>query len=188
MSAMMNKSALALAALAACGLSAPLAAQSSGVFVEQIGNGNTGSADQSNNAQSATLNQDGNGNFADIDQQNGGPHTVRVEQTGDDNDAIVLQAGDGAAGLTISQDGTENSAIVGQTDNGGVGSLAEIVQSGNSNSVSLIQDGTDNQANLTTVRYQQLRLCAGNVRHDPAPTFVRDAVQHAAEGVSSVGI
>ena len=125
--------------------------------------------------------------FGNNDDGNGG-YDLIVGGPGDDNDATVVQSGNGASGLTLTQDGTQNVALIGQTDNGGVGSLAEIVQSGNSNSVSLIQDGTDNQANLTTVRYQQLRLCAGNVRHDPAPTFVRDAVQHAAEGVSSVGI
>ena len=119
-----------------------------GVFVNQIGSGNIADARQSGGSSYARIVQQGDDNRAEIDQGQG-THYAAVVQDGDLNQAEIIQDGAGQTALVLAQQGNGNLADVLQRDNGITYSAAAISQSGADNSVSLIQDGSDNQARLS---------------------------------------
>lgn len=154
----MNRFTLALIALFAGSAIAPAAAQTQvdapdtgpfdGVFVEQIGNDNSGSFSQSNAQQNAEVVQDGDENVVQVAQFGDGDHFAGIDQTGSDNLASVTQGGSAQNVAILTQTGDANTVLLSQNDNGLTGSGAAISQTGSGNLATLIQDGDDNQAIL----------------------------------------
>ncbi|HCS18376.1 hypothetical protein D0Y83_09295 [Qipengyuania flava] len=120
----------------------------SGVFIDQIGLDNLASSEQENSRGYARVVQQGDENTVDILQRNG-PHYAVVAQDGDRNSADVEQSGEGRAILILSQQGINNGASVFQSETGTSYSAAAISQTGEANSLMLVQDGEDNQARLS---------------------------------------
>ena len=120
----------------------------SGVFVDQIGSGNSATARQVGGSSYARTVQRGDDNRAEVAQRNG-PHYAAVAQDGDRNSADVEQSGEGRAILILSQQGINNGASVFQSETGTSYSAAAISQTGEANSLMLVQDGEDNQARLS---------------------------------------
>lgn len=144
----MKSNLLAAAAALSAICAAPLSAQSVGVFVEQIGDGNSATLNQATNQQRAEVRQDGIDNIAEVDQQGDGAHVATVGQTGNDNNADITQQGDVRSVAILAQNGNGNTANLFQNDTGTIGSIASITQNGSGNNASLVQDGSDNQALL----------------------------------------
>lgn len=153
----MKRTTLGIIALVA-GLSAPAAAQTQvsapntgpfdGVFVEQIGNDNSGSFSQSNAQQNAEVTQDGDDNTVQVSQFGDGDHFAGIDQTGANNLASVTQGGSAQNVAVLTQTGDANTILLSQNDNGLTGSGAGIAQNGTGNLATLIQDGDNNQAIL----------------------------------------
>ena len=120
-----------------------------GVFVSQIGTTNSARIEQRNNRGYVRVVQDGANNEARLDQRDSGTHYSSIAQVGDGNNIVAAQEGNGETVLMLAQQGADNSAIVGQRDDGSTYSAAAVLQSGNGNSLVLVQDGFDNQARLT---------------------------------------
>ncbi len=122
--------------------------QENGVFINQIGSSNEASAQQDGNAASTQVAQQGEGNRAAI-RQSSAPHYAAVAQNGNLNEADIAQDGNGQTALVLAQQGNGNVADILQREAGLAYSAGAISQTGDSNSLSLIQDGSDNQARLT---------------------------------------
>ncbi|MBO9505177.1 hypothetical protein J7348_11150 [Qipengyuania flava] len=119
-----------------------------GVFIDQIGLDNLASSEQENSRGYARVVQQGDENTVDILQRNGSHYAV-VAQDGDRNSADVEQSGEGRAILILSQQGINNGASLFQSETGTSYSAAAISQTGEANSLMLVQDGEDNQARLS---------------------------------------
>ncbi|MBX7487575.1 hypothetical protein K3177_03515 [Qipengyuania sp. GH25] len=122
--------------------------QDSGIFVSQIGSSNEASAQQDGNAASTQVAQQGEGNRAAI-RQSSAPHYAAAAQNGNLNEVDIAQDGNGQTALVLAQQGNGNVADILQREAGLAYSAGAISQTGDSNSLSLIQDGSDNQARLT---------------------------------------
>lgn len=154
----MNRITLGMVALLAGTVAAPAMAQTQvnapdtgpfdGVFVEQIGNNNSGSFSQSAAEQNAEVTQDGDDNTVLVAQFGDGDHFAGIDQTGNDNIASVTQGGSAQNVALLAQTGDANTILLAQNDSGLAGSGAAITQNGSGNLATLIQDGDDNQAIL----------------------------------------
>ena len=129
-------------------VNAPSTGPFDGVFVEQIGDNNSGSFSQSNAEQNAEVVQDGDDNTVQVSQFGDGDHFAGIDQTGNDNLSSVTQAGSAQNVALLTQTGDANTILLSQNDSGLAGSGAAISQTGSGNLATLIQDGDDNQAIL----------------------------------------
>lgn len=121
-----------------------------GVFVSQIGSGNTSDVAQEGSRQSAIIAQEGDDNSVSLTQADSGLHSARIAQNGDDNLMVAEQRGAGDIALEVAQSGLGNTVNAFQRNEiKALGSAATILQQGSGNSINLIQDGSDNVANLS---------------------------------------
>lgn len=125
------------------------AEDSRGVFVSQIGTTNRSTVSQENSESFIRIIQNGADNVAELNQKGSGTHQASAAQSGDGNVLAAEQAGSGATTLLFAQEGNANSAILLQRESSTLSSAAAILQSGDNNNLTLIQDGSDNQARLT---------------------------------------
>lgn len=129
---------------------APENAAASGVFVEQIGSGNSTTIKQSTRGSLASVRQEGQSNTGEIVQDAGSVQSASIEQTGDRNMAAITQGGDALNAAIITQTGNANTAALAQ-EGVRIGAVATIAQHGADNSALLAQAGSDNHANLAQV-------------------------------------
>jgi hypothetical protein len=124
-------------------------AESTGVFITQIGTANRATVNQGSNSSHAKVAQSGERNQVVLTQDANGRHNAAIAQDGEGNGLVGQQAGNGQTVLLLAQQGNGNLATVSQTDDGSSYSAAAIQQRGNGNELLLVQDGSDNQARLT---------------------------------------
>lgn len=140
--------------------------EDSGVFITQIGDTNRAKVLQGSTASYARIAQDGEGNAVDLKQDGDGVHYAGVAQDGNDNVLDAEQGGTGQTVLLLAQRGNGNEALIRQNDTGPAYSAAAIQQSGDGNSLTLVQEGGDNQARLMQEgndnRMDAVQLGAGN--------------------------
>jgi minor curlin subunit len=129
---------------------APVLSGEGGVFITQIGEGNSALVDQSgaDHKARAVLRQEGEANQAELHQSGLGGSAAELSQEGELNLLLAVQAGDGRNSLLAAQAGLGNRAEVAQNAAVGVNAAA-IVQFGTDNVLSLTQSGPDNDAVLT---------------------------------------
>jgi hypothetical protein len=119
-----------------------------GAFITQIGDAGRASIRQSANTQYARIDQDGANNDADITQADDGAHYAALAQTGDGNVVDLSQSGIGVQVALLQQAGDGNAMQFGQ--HGGIVSSGVLAtQTGDRNTMALLQSGDNNQAWLT---------------------------------------
>ncbi len=148
---------LLLGAMAVLVVQGPATAQTQatperGVFVSQIGETSRIAVYQESDESLAQIAQDGANNQVDLEQNGTARHRAQVVQDGDDNTLIAEQNGPGSTAFALLQQGNANSASVVQSElSVGSRTNATLAQLGNSNTLVLVQDGSDNLASLDQV-------------------------------------
>lgn len=119
-----------------------------GVFISQVGNGNTARVAQSAPSAAVSAHQRGNNNHLQLSQNGYAVAYAHVAQSGNANNAALAQGGaDGGNTLYVSQGGNRNTARATQFATTGENG-AMLTQTGSGNKVQLAQSGADNQAEL----------------------------------------
>ncbi|MGB7370174.1 hypothetical protein [Erythrobacter sp.] len=124
------------------------AEEARGVFISQIGATNRADVDQGETNSYARVLQNGAENIVELAQGDTGTHYARIAQEGDRNELSARQDGEGQTVLMFAQEGDGNDADLFQRDDGERYSALAIAQTGNNNSLVMVQDGSDNQARL----------------------------------------
>jgi hypothetical protein len=119
-------------------------------YVEQIGDGNRATIEQTAPNAYARIDQRSDTNRATVVQQGVGTSYAHLtQQVGDANFASARQDGPGQNVLYLTQNGAANTATVSQFAGfGGGNNGAELVQNGSAHTLNLTQSGNDNHAML----------------------------------------
>jgi hypothetical protein len=118
-------------------------------YIEQIGEGNSATINQTARVAYAKVEQDGSGNSVTLSQNGIGKAYADIQQKGSANVAAVQQGGSGQNVLYLNQSGSSNWAWANQNAAGAVHNGARMTQTGNNNDMALTQLGSDNLALLT---------------------------------------
>lgn len=118
-------------------------------FVDQIGNDQVATIRQTAPNAFARVNQQGSSNEADVTQNGSGTAYAQAAQAGTGNFARIEQGGTGQNVVYLTQQGDGNWAWSNQAAMGALHNGAKMLQSGDGNDMSLVQQGSDNLAVLT---------------------------------------
>lgn len=118
-------------------------------FVDQIGNDQVATIHQTAPNAYARVNQQGSSNEADVTQGGSGTAYAQAVQGGSGNFARIEQGGAGQNVVYLTQQGTNNWAWSNQDAMGTLHNGARLLQSGDNNDMTLLQQGSDNRALLT---------------------------------------
>lgn len=118
-------------------------------YITQIGDSQVATVRQTAPNAYAEVKQEGSSNEADVTQAGTGTAYADSAQEGAGNFARIQQTGSGQNVVYLTQNGNGNWAWANQNAIGAIHNGARMTQTGDSNDMALLQDGSDNRALLS---------------------------------------
>lgn len=118
-------------------------------YITQIGDSQVATVRQTAPNAYAEMKQEGSSNEADVTQAGTGTAYADSAQEGAGNFARIQQNGSGQNVVYLTQNGNGNWAWANQNAIGAIHNGARMTQTGDSNDMALLQDGSDNRALLS---------------------------------------
>lgn len=118
-------------------------------YITQIGDSQVATVRQTAPNAYAEVKQEGSSNEADVTQAGTGTAYADSAQEGAGNFARIQQNGSGQNVVYLTQNGNGNWAWANQNAIGAIHNGARMTQTGDSNDMALLQDGSDNRALLS---------------------------------------